>query len=292
MPDGVARYATGIQSVAAGSRAVELLPEGTERLGTRTPIGPRLAYVIDRTVSTRTVTERVLDVHGFTVETFAEPEDAADRCAEQPPDVAVMEPHDRERDALDVLREWHVRVGDARPPVVWCTTVTPSTRHLQDGADLGLRGVVVKPFRLEALAALVVRVVRTDERERLLRDMGVDLRGMRGPLRPSDTAAWLRVESRLAESHGRPLSMVTVGAATRDVLLAVRPVIRNVDLLALLDVRTAAVLLPDVDAAGAAVVARRVGAAVAGIDGAVAVHAVTRSPGEAGEALLARALAA
>ena len=168
-------YATGIQSVAAGSRAVELLPEGTNRLGTRTPIGPRTAYVIDSTLSMRTIARTLLEIHGFTVEGFAGIDEAAERCAEKTPDIAVMEPRDRERDALDVLREWHLRVDGAdQPPVVWCTTVTPTQQHLQEGADLGLRGVVIKPFKLEALAALGVRVVRTHERERMLRDVGVD----------------------------------------------------------------------------------------------------------------------
>ncbi len=284
-------YARGVQSVAAGSRAVELLPEGTNRLGTRTPIGPRTAYVIDSTPSMRTIARTLLEIHGFTVEGFAGIDEAAERCAEQAPDVAVMEPRDRERDALDVLRDWDGRVaGAGRPPVVWCTTVTPTQQHLQDGADLGLRGVVIKPFKLEALAALVVRVVRTHERERLLREAGVDLRAIAGPLAPPDTAAWLRIESRLAEEHGRPLSLVSVGGADPVTLAAVRSVIRSVDLVGLLDVRTGAVLLPDVEPAGAAVVARRVAAALAGADCDAAVLAVTRNPGESGEALLERAL--
>jgi DNA-binding response OmpR family regulator len=283
-------YATGIQSVAAGSRAVELLPEGTNRLGTRTPIGPRLAYVIDSTASMRTIAGTLLEVHGFTVEGFAGIEEAAARCAEQLPDVAVMEPHERDRDALDVLRTWADSVAPQPPPVVWCTTVTPTQQHLQDGADLGLRGVVIKPFKLEALAALVVRVVRTHERERMLRDAGVELRALPGPLSPPHAAAWLRVEARLAGEHSRPLSLVRVGGATPEVLRAVRSVIRNVDLLALLDVRTGAVLLPDVEPAGAEVVARRVRTALAEVDGGPAVRPLTREPGESGESLLDRAL--
>jgi len=283
-------HPSGVHSVAAGSRAVELLPEGTSRLGSRTPIGPRLAFVIDSTPAMRTITRTLLEVHGFTVEGFADLDAAAERCAEQAPDVTVMEPHDRERDALDVLRDWHGRAGADQPPVVWCTTVTPTQQHLQDGADLGLRGVVIKPFRLEALAALVVRVVRAHERERRLRDAGVDLRAVRGPLAPPATAAWLRVESRLAEEHGRPLSLVTVEGATPWVLSAVRSVVRNVDLLGLLDVHTGAVLLPDVAPAGAEVVAQRVSRALGGDRRTPAVRVLTREPGETGEVLLERAL--
>jgi hypothetical protein len=168
--------------------------------------------------------------------------------------------------------------------------VTPTQQHLSTGALLSLRGVVIKPFRLEALAALVVRVVRTHERERALLDRGIDLRGVTGPLPPADTGAWLRIESQLAEEHGRPLSMVAVDSATPEVMLAVRSVIRNVDLLAQLDQRTCAVLLPDVDVAGAAVVAHRTGNAVTVIERVPAVRALTRYPGEPGETFLERAL--
>jgi two-component system chemotaxis response regulator CheY len=289
MPDGKRTYATSIPSVAAGSRAVELLPEGTGRLGARTPIGPRLAFVIDRTPSMRTIAGTLLEVQGFTVEEFATADAALDRCATQLPDVVVMEPHHRERDALDVLRAWHRSIGPEPPPVVWCTTVTPTQRHLQDGADLGLRGVVIKPFKLEALVALVVRVVRTHEREQLLREAGVDLRGQRGPLSPPHTAAWLRVEADLTEQYGRPLSLVAVDAATPEVLLAMRSVIRSVDLLGLLDPHTGAVLLPDVEPAGAEVVRRRIAGAVMVSERVPEVRALTRTPGESGAALAERA---
>lgn len=291
MPDNAA-YASGIQSVAAGSRAVELLPESTNRLGTLTPIGPRLACVVDSTPSTRTVAATALQVSGFDVEGFADVESAAARCAERVPDVVVMEPRERDRDALAVLRAWSESCAPGeQPPVVWCTTVTPTPQHLQDGADLGLRGVVIKPFKLEALAALVVRVVRAHERERLLRDAGVDLRALTGPLSPPETAAWLRIESRLAEQHRRPLSLVTIDSPATATLLAVRFVIRSVDLIGLLDVRTATVLLPDVDAGGAAVVARRVAGAVGAAEPLFVVRALTREAGETGESLLDRALA-
>ena len=289
MPDSSA-YAQGISSIAAGSRAVELLPEGTGRLGTLTSIGPRTAVVIDATRTTRNLITRLLDVHGFTIDDFDNMEDAAQRCAVATPDVVVMEPRDKDLDALDVLRSWNERVAPAPAPVVWCSTVTPTQRHLEAGAELSLRGVVIKPFSLEAMAALVVRVVRTHERELALLDEGVDLRRLVGPLPPPGTAAWLRIESRLADEHVRPLSMAVVDAATREALSTVRSVIRSVDLLALLDEQTSAVLLPDVPPSGSEIVARRIAGAVASIDPEPDVRALNRVPGESVEALLERAL--
>lgn len=288
MPEeGNGSYASGVPSIAAGSLAVELLPEGTSRLGTRTPIGPRLAFVVDRTPSMRTIHSTLLQVNGFTVEAFASIDDARGRCADVCPDVVVMEPRAMGVDPMDVLRNWHDTVAPSAPPVVWCTTVTPTQQHLDSGARLGLRGVVIKPFRLEALIALVVRVVRTHERETRLRNLGVDLRTLRGPLSPDAAQMWLGVESELAQAHGRPLSLVCVRGTAPSLQPAVRSVIRNVDLLALLDGETLAVLLPDVDAPGTEVVARRV-SGVAG-DGA-AVWTITRDDAESGDALLERAV--
>jgi two-component system, chemotaxis family, chemotaxis protein CheY len=290
MPDANARYGSDITSIAAGSRAVELLPEGTGRLGTRTGIGPRHALVVDRTPSMRTINSTLLQVHGFTVAAFDTVEGAVQACRERVPDVVVMEPHAMGVDPLDVLRDWCGQVSPAAPPVVWCTTVTPSRQHLEAGADLQLRGVVIKPFRLEALAALVIRVVRTEERERRLRDRGVDLRRHGATLPPDTAALWLQVESQLAEEHVRPLSLVSVSTAVQEVRDAVRRVVRNVDLLALLDEDHLAVLLPDVDAAGAEVVARRVVGAAEAAEPVPAVRAVTRRDGESAEELRARAL--
>ena len=285
--EGNGSYASGVPSIAAGSLAVELLPEGTGRMGTRTPIGPRLAFVVDRTPSMRTINSTLLQVNGFSVETFASLDDAGGRCADVCPDVVVMEPRAMGVDPMDVLRAWHDAVAPAAPPVVWCTTVTPTQQHLDGGARLGLRGVVIKPFRLEALMALVVRVVRTHEREARLRKLGVDLRGLTGPLAPDAARMWLRVETELAQAHGRPLSLVCVDGAAPALQAAVRSVVRNVDLLALLDAETLAVLLPDVDAAGTEVVARR----VSGVAGAgAAVWTITRDDAESADALLERAV--
>ena len=290
MPHRISPYATGVASVVAGSRAVELLPGGTGRLGSRTSIGPRRAAVIDSTRSVRDIQSTLLQVHGFEVEAFADLRDAVAHCRDHPPDVVVMEPRSAGRDALAVLAQWHEAITPAAPPVVLCTTSTPSALHLSRGAELGLRGVIVKPFNLEALAALVVRVCRTDERERRLRELGVDLRSLRGPLRPHDAGLWLEVETEMAEAHGRALSLVTVGSTAAPVAQAMTSVVRNVDLVAMLDERTLAVLLPDVDHHGAAVVARRVGGAVMLAGPPVAVGSVTREPGESAADLLCRAV--
>ena len=282
-------FGTGVPSVAAGSLAVELLPEGTGRLGSRTSIGPRLAVVVDRTAGMRTVHTTLQQVSGFAVECFDTLDDVARRSG-GPPDVVVMEPRSQGTDPLRVLRRWHDLASPSAPPVVWCTTMTPTQHHLDNGARLGLRGVVIKPFRVEALMALVVRVVRTHERESRLRTLGVDVQRIAGPLPPDATRQWLRVESQLAAAHVRPLSLVCVDSAAPAVQGAVRTVIRNVDRVAQLDAGTLAVLLPDVDSAGAAVVAQRVRGAVPGVAGGQAVWPVTRADGESADALLARAL--
>lgn len=283
-------FAGRVPSVAARSMAVELLPEGAVRLGTLSSIGPRLAFVLDHAPSVRTIHTTLLQVHGFSVESFEDLDTAARRCNEASPDVVVMEPRGFAKgDALEVLRGWGDLIAPAAPPVVWCTTLTPTQQLLDGGAQLGLRGVVIKPFRLEPLMALVVRVVRAHERDTRLLAAGVDMWTIAGTL-PADVAhRWLQVETELSAAHPRPLSLVCVAPVSDAVPVAVRSAIRSVDRVAELD-GAFVVLLPDVDAAGAAVVARRVGAAVARLDGDARVWAITRGDDEAADALLDRAL--
>jgi hypothetical protein len=173
--------------------------------------------------------------------------------------------------------------------VVWCTTLTPTQQHLDTGAQLGLRGVVIKPFRLEPLMALVVRVVRAHERESRLRALGVDMLSIGGTLSADAARRWLQVETELSEAHARPLSLVCASPASESVPAAVRRAIRSVDRCAHLD-GAFAVLLPDVDAAGAAVVAKRVADAVARVDDGARVWSITREDGETADALLDRAV--
>ena len=281
-------FATSARSPAP---AVEVLPEGTLRGGPSGPIGERTAFVIDASPSVQLIAHTLLEIAGFSVETFAAPRPALERAVEVRPDVVVLEPRSPEVDAVATMRALSELHGADATPVVWCTTVEPGPGVVEEGARLGLRGVLVKPFRLEALTALVVRVCRRADRERRLAGLGIAPDEMAGLLlSPDATRLWTRAEIELADAASRSLSLVAVGADSSEVTAAVRRAVRTVDTVGSAPAHVLLVMLPDVDEGGARVVAERVAAGVRGIEPPPAVGSVTRRNGENDSDLLARAV--
>jgi DNA-binding response OmpR family regulator len=268
-----------------------VLPEGALRGGPSGPIGERTAFVIDASSSVQLIAHTLLEIAGFSVETFGAPRPALERAVERRPDLVVLEPRSPEVDAIatmQALRELH---GADAAPVVWCTTVVPTPEAVEEGARLGLRGVLVKPFRLEALTALVLRVCRRADRERRLAVLGIPPDEMASlMLDPDATQLWTRAEIELADAARRSLSLVAVGADTSDVTAAVRRAVRTVDTVGSAPAHVLLVLLPDVDESGAEVVAERVLAGLAAIEPMPVVGRVTRRDGEDDIDLLARAV--
>jgi DNA-binding response OmpR family regulator len=268
-----------------------VLPEGALRGGPSGPIGERTAFVIDASSSVQLIAHTLLEIAGFSVETFGAPRPALERAVERRPDLVVLEPRSPEVDAIatmQALRELH---GADAAPVVWCTTVVPTPEAVEEGARLGLRGVLVKPFRLEALTALVLRVCRRADRERRLAVLGIPPDEMASlMLDPDATQLWTRAEIELADAARRSLSLVAVGADTSDVTAAVRRAVRTVDTVGSAPAHVLLVLLPDVDESGAEVVAERVSAGLAAIEPMPVVGRVTRRDGEDDTDLLARAV--
>lgn len=274
--------------------AVEVLPEGTLRGGPRGPIGARTAFVVDSSPTVQLIAHTLLEIAGFSVESFAAPRAALQRAVEVRPDVVVLEPRSAGIDAFATMRALSRLHGAEAAPVVWCTTVEPTADAVEEGARLGLRGVLVKPFRLEALTALVLRVCRRADRERRLAMLGIPPDEMitTRALSGDATRLWTRAEIELADAARarRSLSLVAVGADSTEATAAVRRAVRAVDTMGSAPAHVLLVLLPDVDETGAAVVAGRVAASVAALEPAPLVGRVTRRDGEDETELLARAV--
>lgn len=273
--------------------AVEVLPEGTLRDGPRGSIGERTAFVIDSSATVQLIAHTLLAIAGFSVESFAAPRAALQRAVELRPDVVVLEPRSAGIDAFATMRALSGLHGAEAAPVVWCTTVEPTADAVEEGARLGLRGVLVKPFRLGALSALVLRVCRRADRERRLAMLGVPPDELTTPILSDDaTRLWTRAEIELADSTRAPrsLSLVAVGADTGAATAAVRRAVRAVDPMGSAPAHVLLVLLPDVDESGAAVVAGRVAASLAALEPVPVVGRVTRRDGEDETELLARAV--
>jgi DNA-binding response OmpR family regulator len=197
--------------------AVEVLPEGTLRDGPRGSIGARTAFVIDSSATVQLIAHTLLKIAGFSVEIFAAPRAALQRAVELRPDVVVLEPRSPGIDAFATMRALSGLHGAEAAPVVWCTTVEPTADAVEEGARLGLRGVLVKPFRLGALSALVLRVCRRADRERRLAKLGIPPDELTTRILSDDaTRLWTRAEIELADAARAPhsLSLVAVGADT------------------------------------------------------------------------------
>ena len=269
--------------------AVEVLPEDARRGGPTGSIGDRTAFVIDASSSMQLIAHTLLEIAGFSVETFGAPRPALERAVERRPDVVVLEPRSPEVDALATMQAFRELHGAEAAPVVWCTTVEPQAEIVEEAARLGLRGVLGKPFRLEALTALVLRVCRRADRERRLAVLGLPPDRMASMMLDRDaTRLWTRAEIELADAARRTLSIVAVGDDGSDVIAAVRGAVRNVDTVGSAPAHVLLVLLPDVDEEGADVVAGRVAASLAGFDPSPVVVRVTRRHGEDDTDLLAR----
>jgi PleD family two-component response regulator len=270
---------------------VEVVPEGTGRVRPDQAIGPRHAFVVDASSSMQLISSTLLRIAGFSVESFGAPADAVKRSMDLRPDLMIVEPRSPGIDALAtmrVLRELH---RDHGPVVIWCTTVVPEPEQVEEGSRLGLRGVIIKPFRLEALTSLVLRVCRDEDRDRRLRELGVPADQLSTRSLDADaTRLWAQVEGETVSSGPRPLSMVRVTASGPAVGAAVRAALRSTDTVGRAPDGGFVVLLPDVDEAGAATVASRLARAVAPIEPEANVIPVTRGPAEEPAELLARAI--
>jgi DNA-binding response OmpR family regulator len=270
---------------------VEVVPEGTGRVRPDQAIGPRRAFVVDGSSSMQLISSTLLRIAGFTVESFGAPAHALKRAIDLRPDLMIVEPRSPGIDALATMRMLRELHRDHAPVVIWCTTVVPEPDQVDEGSRLGLRGVIIKPFRLEALTSLVLRVCRDEDRDRRLRELGVpsDQIAARS-LDEHATRLWAKVEGETVSAQPRPLSMVRVTAGGPAVGAAVRGALRSTDTVGRAPDGTLIVLLPDVDEAGAATVAARLTRAIAGVEPEARVLPVTRHPAEEPVELLERSV--
>jgi DNA-binding response OmpR family regulator len=268
--------------VVRGDRATRVTSRGE---------APVRAFVVDASPSVQLISRTLLEAAGFLVTTFFSAEAALRGSIDSQPDVVIIEPRVPRVDALTAMRAMRALHGEITCPVIWCTTVAPTRRDLEEAAQIGLRGVILKPFRLEALVSLVCRVCRTAERERRLVLLAVPADQLTALLLDSeDTERWVRVEAELTGAAERALSLVAVGSDSSEVLQALRASVRVDDVLGAAPGHTLLVLLPEVDEACAQPVASRVAAAVAGVDPEAAVCLVTRRSGEDHLQLMSRAV--
>jgi two-component system, OmpR family, response regulator MprA len=108
--------------------------------------------VVDDEPNVREAIERALCLQGYDVELAANGQEALDRFASCPPDVAVLDVLMPEVDGLEVCRR--LRAAGDRTPLLMLTA-RASVRHRVEGLDAGADDYLPKPFALEELLARV-----------------------------------------------------------------------------------------------------------------------------------------
>jgi CheY-like chemotaxis protein len=146
-------------------RAVERLPEETRRILDREVTDDRCAFVVDASKPIQAIATTLLTMAGFSVETFDTPAALLRRAAVRRSDIIVMEPRSPGLDALTTMRSLRALHRDRAAPVIWCTTVVPTPEQSEEGEGLGLRGVILKPLRLDAFVTLCLQVCHDEQRE-------------------------------------------------------------------------------------------------------------------------------
>ena len=249
---------------------------------------PRMRIVIEASTGVQHIAQALLTSVGFRVEVFEKPAAAIRRSVDHRPDLILAEPYGTPSDALATMRQLRLVHGLSAPPVIWCTSFLPAPDHVEKGARIGLRGVILKPLQLDSLATLALRVCRDAERERHLVAMGVPPSHLASrSLDEEETRLWIGAETDLTAGR-RPLSLVWAGSQSSQVLDAIRSVIRVGDMVGRGPDGSLLVLLPDVDEVGARAVTARIRYATSVLENRPAVSSITCSSGEDALTVLAQ----
>jgi two-component system, OmpR family, phosphate regulon response regulator PhoB len=122
-----------------------------------TPPSPRVLVVDDEPVILRLL-EVNFRLGGFVVDACTRGDEALERAAEHPPDVAVLDLMLPEMPGLEILRRLRARPETATVPVVMLTARTEREDRERSYA-LGVQAFVTKPFEPTELLETVRRVL-------------------------------------------------------------------------------------------------------------------------------------
>jgi two-component system phosphate regulon response regulator PhoB len=122
-----------------------------------TPAGPRVLIVDDEPVILRLL-EVNFRLGGFIVDACSRGDEALERAADHPPDVALVDLMLPEMPGLEIVRRLRARAETADVPVVMLTARTEREDRERSYA-LGVQAFVTKPFEPSELLETVRRLV-------------------------------------------------------------------------------------------------------------------------------------
>jgi two-component system chemotaxis response regulator CheY len=106
--------------------------------------------IVDDSRVIRKVSRHILETLGFAVREAENGRDALDRCAEEMPDVVLLDWNMPVMSGIEFITHLRQRDGGGAPKVVFCTTEN-DVSHIRQAISAGADEYVMKPFDHETL---------------------------------------------------------------------------------------------------------------------------------------------
>ncbi|MEO1968642.1 MAG: response regulator [Sphingomonadaceae bacterium] len=110
----------------------------------------KTCLVVDDSRVIRKVSRHILETLGFTVREAENGQQGLDRCAEEMPEVVLLDWNMPVMTGIEFITQLRQRDGGQKPKVVFCTTEN-DVAHIREAIDAGADEYVMKPFDHETL---------------------------------------------------------------------------------------------------------------------------------------------
>lgn len=110
----------------------------------------KTGLVVDDSRVVRTVARRLLEGWSFSVTEAQNGAEALDRCAEQMPDVVLLDWNMPVTNGADFLAQLRAQPSGTQPKVIFCTTMNDPD-HISKAMALGADEYIMKPFDADIL---------------------------------------------------------------------------------------------------------------------------------------------
>ncbi len=134
------------------SAVEETTPEGSSDV--------RTVMIVDDSVTVRKVTSRLMERHGYEVETAKDGVDAMNQLQDIRPDVVLLDIEMPRMDGFEVLRSVRRDPNLKDLPIIMITSRT-GEKHKQQAMELGVNQYLGKPFQEASLLATIDEVIES-----------------------------------------------------------------------------------------------------------------------------------
>ena len=110
----------------------------------------KTCLVVDDSRVIRKVSRHILETLGFSVREAENGQQGLDRCAEEMPEVVLLDWNMPVMTGIEFITQLRQRDGGQKPKVVFCTTEN-DVAHIREAIDAGADEYVMKPFDHETL---------------------------------------------------------------------------------------------------------------------------------------------